>query len=1025
MPDGERLIDLLRTTLSLPRVTPSLADRVAEQSQAICPQCKATFLRGALADHLVAGHGYLRISGTLLPRPAALACLWDRVFTSGDVPAHEQLLHILSGPQEPESDRRSYVQALEAELLRRAKTRLFTQPQELRRLVRHLRAARAPRQQFWQLLGSGDHRIRALGQELLLPDSAHALGEGETSLVAVQAWLDRLCPSNDVWAKIRLCQRLPSYGVDGTAVRECLRDLQSRRPVACPDCGAAVPQSELDEHVRQEHRQSVAQAVSVEDTIAALIRQVLQPTPDFPAWEHLESLAERECGAEAYSFLAVRVCQEMALMAPNQRHRVEKSVAELISAGTSGPKITLLLASSSEPVARCLALNIVPRLPPPLSTNLVRATRPLLLRKRAPGRAQVAAAAALLFTTGKEGRAASKVVAALIARCHKRRALDRLLRLERQVGVAPAITERATEIENQIHLRCPRCKNELARPEMARHLWLEHALVLDGRRVRKPWRMIKDWIKDYKAGGNAELLVRCRTLGTYLDPETGLLRVHRLVLAHRIEDMEARQILLEEARQQTASLCPRCFALVPARAAVVPRALNESHGRLSLEGYRAEVSERGLVSRLVLESPAGRIYDGPEPGRWLTRKGATLLLAGPFVVLALALAIALPYWQIRPHAGVAASLWAAAMVYLTLSTYWRTRPDVLDRAVDRAWTGLTPTLHQREFVLEDARFAASLAFTSTNHGRPILRAGLLKELIDRTDRAVASNSAPVAYLAPLRRLEVADLAASGGDPFVTLVKELARTFSGELPLAYAQWLLERWVEAAWFERGRDRLRVLVCDAAFEAGLEVRGLIDAGRVAPALGEILRVDEPRGLAELRLLWSWRAQAPWERWSKAITVFELANEGEYGRALLAKYPDLLLLDPDIPPVFLRGRGLVFQERLFTEQGRVEKKVRRDFNKTDYELVVNGTRLPFTADPTAIFSRLDRWFRYHFNEFSPQVEPVYSWPPPPGSKPLHFEEPAACPECGRLLVTRAGDVGVLLGGRQQSTGRRRTKTS
>jgi uncharacterized C2H2 Zn-finger protein len=1013
MPDGDRLIDLVRTSRALPQVTtakPSSTSEPSQERQVMCPECGLLLSRWTRSDHLIAAHGYLSISGTLLPRESALACLWDRVFTTGDATAHEQLLQILAGPAV--NGQSPYVQALEAELLRRVKTRLFTQPQELRRLVRHLRGDKPAHQHFWQLLTSADSRIRALGQELLLPDSSEALAGPHTSASDVQAWLNKLCPADDVWEKIRLCQRLPNYGVDSEAATDCLRQLQVQRPVACPECGAAIPQRELDEHIQQEHRGQAPRAEpTVEEAISSLLADVLRPDPERSAWETLVTLARRERGAQADSFLAVRLCQELARLDKQTRGQTLDSLAEIIAAGSSGPKITLLLATSSEAMARHLALALVPRLPPPLSTNLVRASRRLLLRRRAPGSAQVAAAAALLLTTGKEGPAADKVINALINRCDSARALDRLHRLEKQAGAAPAIASRASEIESQILLRCPRCDLELRRPEMARHLWTEHSLVLDGRRVRKPWRIVKQWIREYFRGGNAELLVRSRMLGTYLDRENGLYRVHRLVLAKGIDDIEARQILLAEAKERGASLCPACYAFIPAREETMPRVLNQSHGRLSLGGYCADISERGFVPRLVLQTPKAELYVGPEPGRWLTRKGATLLVVGPLVAAALVVALSLRYWENPARWPVPVSLWVAAMVYVGLRIYWRTRPEPVDRAVDWIWTRLVPTLHTDDFSPDDAAFIAASALSSVHRGQCSTRAAILERVVKKTDKAVGRNTAPIAYLAPLKRLQISDMADSGQDPVPALTTEVGRCLRGELPLAYAEWLLADSERTQRSEGDWARLRVLVCDSAFEAGLEVSNLIDAGRTAPALGELLNIERPTELAQLRLLWSLRAHAPWSRWSNPVTVFDLANEAEFGRQLLAKYPDLLLMDQAAPAVFMCGRGVVFQEILFTEHRRsVERRAKRDFNRVDYEVVVEGRRFSFINDPAELARRLEHWFGFCFREFLPRVSEVHSWQAPAGTKPLFFHEPATCPECHRLVFTRLGNLGTLV---------------
>src|SRR5262249_34287528 len=130
-----------------------------------------------------------------------------------------------------------------------------------------------------------------------------------------------------------------------------------------------------------------------------------------------------------------------------------------------------------------------------------------------------------------------------------------------------------------------------------------------------------------------------------------------------------------------------------------------------------------------------------------------------------------------------------------------------------------------------------------------------------------------------------------------------------------------------------RLRVLLCDRAFEAGFEVQNLLDAGRTAPSLGAVLQTDVPGGLAALRLLWSLRPSRPWDRCGPATTVFELAGDRERS-ALLADQPDLLLVQEEpswlvvgdggqgaMGParILLSPRGVTLQETLFTEPPHV----------------------------------------------------------------------------------------------------------
>src|SRR5205807_8996631 len=129
------------------------------------------------------------------------------------------------------------------------------------------------------------------------------------------------------------------------------------------------------------------------------------------------------------------------------------------------------------------------------------------------------------------------------------------------IGQEPIPSE-ALAAEEAGKFLCPRCSKRLPRPDFVKHLWLEHHLILDGRSVRDPWRLIEDWLEEYCQTAKPELLARCRAFAQRVDPEDGIPRVERLFLAPRIEDETVRRALLAEARGRQASLCPRCFSLV-------------------------------------------------------------------------------------------------------------------------------------------------------------------------------------------------------------------------------------------------------------------------------------------------------------------------------------------------------------------------------------------------------------------------------------------------------------------------------
>src|SRR5262245_53995368 len=60
-----------------------------------CSECGLLLPPADHPTHLIAVHGYVGVEGQLLARPAALAFLWERVFTSADSKAHDHLCVLL------------------------------------------------------------------------------------------------------------------------------------------------------------------------------------------------------------------------------------------------------------------------------------------------------------------------------------------------------------------------------------------------------------------------------------------------------------------------------------------------------------------------------------------------------------------------------------------------------------------------------------------------------------------------------------------------------------------------------------------------------------------------------------------------------------------------------------------------------------------------------------------------------------------------------------------------------------------
>jgi hypothetical protein len=791
--------------------------------------------------------------------------------------------------------------------------------------------------------------------------------------------------------------------------------------LVCPECRTSFRPGVFEAHLRQVHRIYQFRGVrrSFNDTFAALLDALLLSPPDEEAWRMLSAIAVEEHGSRADYFLALTLGQLLERVGPDRQTATIHALGALIgcdgAAGLAG-----VLASGPEIPARQLALLIFAHLPQPIDAALFGPLRRLLRDRRLPIEARFAALAAALRTFGEEEPLAEELLRTLVRGRGKAKAIERLRRFEKLAGKHPAIDALCEKLENRLRMSCPRCAIQLRRRKMIEHLWNEHRLVLEGRRVREPWSLIEEWIIQYREQRGPEWLERCRALVQRLDTDEDLRRFQRLLLAHGVADEEARRAVTAEAAEHHAACCPWCYGLVPVPREVPPLRLNVYRGRLSAGGYCIEVSERGLLTSLDIVTPEKRIYQGREPGQLLTQRGAVWGFVGPLVLLALLGAFGILDLGVRPIGPVFALLLGALAVHLLTYWLWRPRVPAAVRARNYAWTILAPRLHAQGFSLEDSAFLAGLANESGADGYGALRAPLLPDLVKRTENALAMGLAPSGHLAALRRLLIEDAVARGADPVPLVFDLLARCFEGRFSLRFADHLLADWESPWWTPGNLVRLRILLCDRAFEAGFEVRNLLDAGQHAPALGRILGTDKVTNLAALRLLWSLRPTRPWDRCGDPLTVFDLAADPQ-GADLLGRFPDLLLwqrepewlvaapgdTEPKPTQILFCVRGVFLQGVLFsTPPHVVEVNARWRYN----DLILGEQRFRSSAPLDMLALRMERWFRYAFSDFLPALPRVEKWQAPDRLAILRAWGAVSCPECHRQLLPRVGQVGIPL---------------
>jgi hypothetical protein len=796
----------------------------------------------------------------------------------------------------------------------------------------------------------------------------------------------------------------------------------------CPLCELVLPASELEHHVRATHRSYTyrGQRRSFNDTLALVLADLSSPQADAEAWQALERLAVEEHGARAPVFLASTLGQLLSRAAHGTEGPASQSfkhlltvLATLIANSATGPRVLPLLAAQEGVTVRRLGLGMTVLLPAAVVREVVASLQPLVVDKRLPSSERHAAAASLLRALGKSSRAAVDFLETLVSGVSKRRALIRLASLKKRLGSSSALKFVRDRLREQLRLRCPRCGEQLPRRQMRSHVWEQHRLVLHGKRVRQPFRLIADWLAIHQRTGNAKLLERCRQTAEQIDPVSGRVRVELMRLMLNGPEGESRRRHLVQLLSGQATLCPHCLGRVPQPSADRPSVPHLTSGRWTAQGYRVEIDESGFRPNLLVQTPQRVLYRGREPGHYLTWSGTVLFLVGPPIVAAVTLgALRTGLWPVLLFLLLSLTLYGLARFSL-----WQ-RNRYGQRVVRHAWRFLAPALHEAGYSAEDAAVLSSLALASVPNPRFRISEDLLHRHLKITERAVIDGLASPAQLAPLRRLALSLRFEDGHDPAEELAVQIGRCFEGKLPLALVQELLHQWKSSWWTRATLARLRVLLCDRAFEAGFEVETLRAAARAVPALGDVLDARDVEGLGQLRLLWSQRALRPWDRLGPAQTVFEVAARAPE-EGLLERYPDLLLVAEFAEPplgmdgsfhaeagqLVLCGRGIAYLDKLIIEKPK-EGEIFSNWDswKRGYALYVGKHHFIFRGDPEHLQGHLERWVCYFFDDFLPQTTAAVAWPMPDPNLLHRVQGASVCPECHDWLIPRIGAIGTTL---------------
>ncbi|MCI0639985.1 MAG: hypothetical protein L0Y72_00385 [Gemmataceae bacterium] len=1010
-------------------------ERLEEERPDTCPECGIELTRRERGEHLGKAHGYLDVRGSWTPRPQALERLWDFSLFEGDTAAHDAVVAACAESMNPTA---VYRAALEEALAKRweplglppASQLPLKPPSALAPYLSCLRSVGqgrglvnavpadgpTPRTELLaELARSSQRLVRALARETWLPSLGEAWRHRTWTGAELRRELEQVGPL-PFEEKILLCRRLPEWEVDVAAVRSCLKLLELEKPVACSECGASVRAGDLERHLRHAHNiyQFRGRRDAYQHIRNALLKALCQPDAEETVWHTLIELARERHADHADVRLATWICHELKTDKSRRRFASLRRLGELLATDDAGRALLPLLVrpfklASLQPIAKHLALEIAARLGAPPAPRVLSKIKPLLADKETPVQVRQHAAGGLLVAAGQESHLAREILEAFVAQTGKLRAIEKLRRLEERVGNHAAIDELCARLEDQVRMNCPRCGVELRRVEMAKHIWERHGLMLDGRRVREPIRVLEDWIVDYGLEKDAATLTRCRDLARQIDSRRGDLLLKRLLLKQGVQDRAALLDLLARARDQQSALCPHCYSSVPVP--VVPevrRPAWESH-QWRHGGFRVELWEGGIMPRLEIDSPQGLVFRGREPGSGLTRTGALALVAGPltvvgFIIIESVTRSALPALAVLSLAlGIGMVL--AALVFLLWPGFAVSR----DRLIDAAWDFLTPKVLE-DLTPEALDMLAGLARDSLGRGDPERRSGVVAHACEKVEEHAGTQPFALRALAELTRLHLADLQEIGGDPVLFLSKQIEKCFCRWLPLSFAQIVLEEVTKggAFWSKGQLRRLQALLCADAFAAGLELADLEDCARVCPPLAAVLGLGDMDRLMQLQLLWLMRGSQSWQQCGPAHTIFEIAAGGPRSEPLLAGQPDLLIRNRP-GDIQLGSKGVWVQDICLTEMPeRIEVVARSLYDDPGFDLVIDRHRFYFASPPKKFVEELDRWLAFYFEDFSPQTVFITHRLPQDAGRKLREKNALSCPECSSKLVGRVGEVGL-----------------
>jgi hypothetical protein len=523
---------------------------------------------------------------------------------------------------------------------------------------------------------------------------------------------------------------------------------------------------------------------------------------------------------------------------------------------------------------------------------------------------------------------------------------------------------------------------------MVKHLWHEHGLRLERGKARSSTNALELLKERHATTGAQEPLDQFAS-------QTGVPGLRRWLAGEELP-FEELALLLAEAGDRGAGLCPVCFLELRAAVEPLPEPLTFTRGRLAGEGIAIEVGGNAWFRTLRVNA-AGSTSIGR---RSLAPRAVGTLAALVVLGVAMTLVQGLP--------GALAGVATAVLTYALARALCSTSRGLVDRAVDAAWSRVASKLAERPNA---ARFLARLCLASFDRGEPETRAWILNAINRRASRKAEESDEELQLLASARVLQVDDMRRYGRDVTAGIAALAADGLTSALSADYAEFVVGSYLSHPREPRELGRLRVLLLGAAFEAGLAPRDLLHLWAGAPNLKRAMMVEPTHRLGLLYGLWRTREAKSWESVAPAITVFDLARTSPpTAERILAHFPDLMLYHRAAPeieglvgPVLICARGVSIEGHFVADPD------------ADLRLANDGRRLIFGQHridaarrlPAELPALLRRWLRFRADVLVPFIEESLAAGSQEVANRVLGPFCRRCLACGAISAVSAGSIG------------------